>query len=266
MNPLICVDVGNSTIAFGIFKDHERKEDFILKKIPSSPTLSAQRYKEVINNFTKSIRIKDIKRCGSVLSSVVPKINPLIIKALKEITEEMPLVVNYNIDCGIRLNIKNPERIGSDRIANAVAAFNLIKKDLAVVDLGTATTITIIENDKNCFPTIIGGAIMPGLRLMEESLHKKTAKLPLTKINIPKEILGKDTVSAINSGVVCGTAGAIEKIIKAIEKEKGFRLKLILTGGYAKTVSPFINKKHTLIPDLIFEGLRLIYLRAKNYA
>lgn len=265
MNPLICVDIGNSTIALGIFLDFQKKEGFLLKKIPTS-LFSSERHKEIIHGLIRKTKIKDPKKSDSILSSVVPKIDPLIIRALKEITGKMPVVVNHSLNCGIKLNIKNKERIGSDRIVNAVAAFDLIKKNLAVVDFGTATTVTVVEKDKNHLPAIIGGVIMPGIRLMEQSLHRGTAKLPTTKIITPKEILGKDTIEAINSGIVWGTAGAVEKIIKGIEKEKGFRLKLILTGGYAEIVSPLISKKYTLMPNLIFEGLRLIYLRSKNYA
>lgn len=266
MKPLICLDIGNSTIAMGIFLDYQKKGEFLLKKIPTTPLFSSEKYKEIIHDFIRKTKIKDPKESDSILSSVVPKIDPLIIRALKEITGKMPVVVDYSLNCGIKLNIKNKEKIGSDRIANAVAAFDLIKKNLAVVDFGTATTVTVVEKDKNRFPAIVGGAIIPGIRLMEESLHRGTAKLPSTKISTPKEILGKDTIAAINSGILWGTAGAIEKIIKGMEKEKGFRLKLILTGGYAEIVSPLISKKNTLMPNLIFEGLRLIYLRSKDYA
>lgn len=266
MNPLICIDIGNSTIAFCVLQDYQRKGEYFIKKIPSSPILSFQRYREVIyNHIKRSTEIKDPEKFDSILSSVVPEINPLIIKAIEQITGKTPLILDHSLDCGIKINVKNKEKIGSDRIANAVSAFDLTRNNLAVVDLGTATTITFVRRNKN-HPAIIGGAILPGLRLMKESLYKGTAKLPSAKINIPKEFLGNDTISAINSGIVYGTAGAIEKIIKGIEKEKGFRLKLILTGGYAEMVSPFISKKHILIPDLIFEGLRLIYLRTKNYA
>jgi type III pantothenate kinase len=267
MSALICVDIGNSTIGFGLFIKPSKKRKPFIKKIPTFPKLSSEKYKELVAEFIKKKYnpIKD-SEIDSVLSSVVSDIDSSVIKALKDITGKPPLIVNHKLNTGILFDIKRPEKIGSDRIAGAVAAFELFKNNLALIDLGTATTITVIKKGDDQKPIFLGGTIMPGLNLMKDSLYKGTSKLPLIKVKKPQSALGKDTITAINSGIIFGTAGAIKNIIKNVEKEYGFRLKLILSGGYASFISPFLGIKHHFMPDIIFEGLRLIYLRIKNNA
>ncbi|MDI6728234.1 MAG: type III pantothenate kinase [Thermodesulfovibrionales bacterium] len=262
MSALLAVDIGNSTIGFGIFLNPIKNTKLFIKKIPTHPIQSAEAYKKIIaeiiehsihspnHPFTHSPEI------DSIISSVVPSLNPPIIKAVEDICGRQPLIVSHKLHCGLTFSVKQPGEIGADRIVNALAGFYYFKKPVAVVDFGTATTITVVGRHSN----FLGGTIMPGIELMQKALHTGTAKLPPVSIKRPKTVLGKDTASSMTSGIINGTAGAVETLIKSIEKELGFRLKLVLTGGYAKLVSPLIKRKHCMAPNLTFEGLRLIYL------
>jgi type III pantothenate kinase len=153
--------------------------------------------------------------------------------------------------------VANPSRIGADRIANAVAASHIFKGPVAVVDCGTATTITVVGPGK----IFLGGAIMPGLSVMRESLYRSAARLPRAPLVRPEKVLAGETSASISSGIIYGTAGAVRSLVHGIEKELGFRVQLVLTGGQGALLSPLMGRRHRLMPTLTFEGLRLIHLR-----
>lgn len=266
LSTLLAVDIGNSTIGFGIFLNPAKNTKLFIRKIPTHPIQSAEAYRkilaEIIEHFT-NLPIHPFAyspEIDAIISSVVPALNPPIIEAIKDIYGRKPIIVSHKLHCGLAFDLKRPEEIGTDRIANAVAGFYYFKKPVTVVDFGTATTITVVGRHSN----FLGGAIMPGIELMQKALHTGTAKLPPVPIKRPKTVLGKDTASSMTSGIINGTAGAVEALIKSIEKELGFRLKLVLTGGHAKLVSPLIKRDHILAPNLTFEGLRLIYLKLRS--
>lgn len=259
MNSLLAVDIGNSTIGFGLFLNPAKSKKLFIKKIPTHPAQSTETYKEIIAEFIKN-RVMGHGSWDAIISSVVPSLNPSIIEAIKNICGRKPMIVSHKTDCGISFDVKRPEKIGADRIANAVAGFHYFKSPAAVMDFGTATTITVIGRQEN----LLGGTIMPGIDMMRIALYSGTAKLPAVRLKVPKTVLGKDTVSAVTSGIIHGTAGAVESLIKGMEKELGFRLKLVLTGGHAKLVSPLIKRDYLLASNLTFEGLRLIYLKVTS--
>lgn len=263
MSVLLVVDIGNSTIGLGLFPEPERSEKIFIKKISLHPARSTAAYKKILSDFirlrTTGSKLSTLK-IDAILSSVVPSLNETITKSLRDISGKEPLIVRRKLECGLNFAVTTPWTIGSDRIANAAAGFHYFKRPVAVVDFGTATTITVIGKNRS----LIGGAIMPGVHLMQKALHKGTAKLPPVPLKIPMTVLGKNTVSSITSGIIHGTAGAVEALIKGMEKELGFRLKLVLTGGHANLMSHLIKRDHRLAPNLTFEGLRLIYLKVKS--
>jgi type III pantothenate kinase len=171
-----------------------------------------------------------------------------------------PLIVSCKIKTGLNFNIPLPEKLGSDRIANAVAAYELYKCPVTAVDFGTATTISVVGKDAN----YIGGTIIPGIGLMNESLAKGTSNLSEIALKPPESALGTDTTKCIQSGLFYGTAGAIERLLLEIEKEVGFELKVVLTGGFGGMISKFLTRKHDVRPNLTIEGLKIIYMRNTN--
>lgn len=263
---LLAVDIGNSTVGFGLFPDPERGDPLFTVKIPTRPFRNANTYKRVISGLIRqglSTKIRAMRlryKLDAVLASVVPALNRPVSEALKAASGSPPLIVGARVKSGLAFDVAQPGRVGADRIANAAAAFHRTGKPTAVVDFGTATTITVVGKEG----TFLGGAISPGIQLMQRALHAETAKLPLIPLDRPGSALGKDTVSSIASGVIRGTAGAAESLIKDIEKELNFKLRLILTGGHAQLMSPLLKRAHILAPNLTFEGLRLIYLKTRN--
>ena len=255
--PLLAIDIGNSTIGLGFYLDANIGESVTFEKISlphikSSATLS----RVIINLLAKSYKNSNIAnhRIGVVISSVVPELNRYATAAVKSLCTD-PVIVTHTLATGLSLKVSHPETLGSDRIVNGLAGFRHFGKPIAVVDVGTATTITVVDKDS----TLIGGAIMPGINMMRESLASNTAKLPLIPLPKPSAMLGTDTESALVSGIINGTVGAVEHIVRGIEEEAHVKLRLILTGGQARLIAAALKRKHVVIPNLIFEGMRLIY-------
>lgn len=249
---LIAIDIGNSSINIGFFT----VSGLLVQKIDTHPLLSSAKYSALVNGFIKEKNMDKMPE-GIIISSVVPVHAEVLRKTLKGLFSVEPLIVSYKMKTGLRLNIPNPEKLGTDRIANSVAAYELCRCPVATVDFGTATTISVVG--KNA--TYIGGAILPGIRLMNEALAKGTSKLYDVSISIPGSALGTDTVTCIQSGLLYGTAGAVERLLSEIEKEVGFRLKVIVTGGYGTLISKFLKRKHDVLPYLTLEGLKILYER-----
>jgi type III pantothenate kinase len=178
-------------------------------------------------------------------------------KVLKMLTSSEPLVVRWTLKTGLEFSIPNPEELGSDRIANAVAAYESYQSPVAAVDFGTASTVTVVNRDAH----YIGGVILPGIRLMNTSLAKGTSRLQEALLAPPESALGIDTAHCIQSGLFYGTAGAVERVLCEIEKEHGFALKVVVTGGFGELLSGFLQRKHDVRPHLTLEGLKLIYMR-----
>jgi type III pantothenate kinase len=258
---LLAIDIGNSTVGLGLYPDAEKGKTFLIKTFPSDRATSSvtisRLVKELVYREGRSFPVGDIR---VVISSVVPALNHQVIAAVKDVCKN-PLIVDYRIAGGLSFEVLQPETIGSDRIANALAGFSLYGKPAAVVDCGTATTITVIGRHA----VFLGGAIMPGIDIMRQSLAARTAKLPEVSLAAPCSVIGRDTASAITSGIVHGTAGAIDNIVKCMESETHKKIRVILTGGHAGLVSPFLKRDHVLVPHLIFEGMRLIFIHYSGH-
>jgi type III pantothenate kinase len=260
MKKLLSIDIGNSTIGFGLFLNPAKSKNLFIKKIPTHPLRSPASYEKIISGFMKSHIRQPFDDIDTIISSVVPSINGNISTAIKNICGRKPFIVTHRSSSGLALDVKKPEEVGADRIANAVGGFHYFKKPVAIIDFGTATTITVVGKNGN----LLGGAILPGLNIMRSALRDKTAKLPLIASGQSKKFLGNDTASSISSGIFLGTAGAVESLAAGMEKELNFKLNLILTGGHATLMSGMIKKPHTTASNLTFEGLRLIYLETVN--
>ncbi len=255
---LIAVDIGNSNIGFGLFPDPLRSASLIVRKVQAHPARTSGFYEKIIARMIKETHAEDMPpSISAIVASVVPARNTMINKTLSSFCRKRPLYVSAGMNSGLTFSVKEPFKLGADRIANAVAGTNSTKgRPTAILDFGTATSITVVGEKS----ALLGGAILPGLSLMLKALNSGTAKLPLVSTDAPEKALGKDTASSITSGVVYGTAGAAEKLIKIMEKELEFKLQLLLTGGNAPLISSFINRSFTLHPHLTLEGLRLLYL------
>ncbi|OGS44730.1 MAG: hypothetical protein A2539_03845 [Elusimicrobia bacterium RIFOXYD2_FULL_34_15] len=230
---LLAVDIGNTTINFGLFENGKliSKKKVLSKKFKSNP------YK----NY-----------CKAIISSVVPNLTLKTKKIIKKAT----VVINKNIP--IKIKIKNPKQVGTDRLVNALAAKKIYGYPAIIIDSGTATTFDIISKKGE----YIGGIIAPGIRISAEALNEKTAKLPkinLTNINKNKlNVVGKNTEEAIKSGIIYGHVGLIREVVNEIRKQNPEirNAKIILTGGYSKLLSSFFSFKTD--ENLTLKGLQII--------
>lgn len=249
---LIAIDIGNSSINIGFFTE----AGLFTQKIGTRPLISSSEYAAFFNEFIKEKNI-DKTFEGVIISSVVPGHTDVIKEACKTLSRKEPIILSHKLKTGINFQVKETERLGTDRIAASVGACNLFGAPVAVVDFGTATTLNFIGSG-NVYK---GGAIIPGIRLMKSALFKGTARLPDISVSMPLSPLGKDTTESILSGIIYGTAGAVERIITEVERMEGESFKVVVTGGYSELVAPFVRKINYIEPALVLKGLKIIYER-----
>lgn len=252
---ILLIDIGNTNITIGYSEG---------ETVNAISAFETERDNSDIDYYSKKLRRiannSGLDRpAGGAVCSVVPEITEAVVDAVIESFGIKPLIVNSKVKTGLKFCIKNPENLGADRIANAVAARNLYSGNLIIADFGTATTVCAVTGEGD----FIGGAIMPGLMTSAEALAEKTSKLPETGLEPPKNIPGKDTDENISFGILYGHAGAVERIIDEITAVQKGKFAVIATGGFAEIISPYIKLDH-INRLLTLEGLRLIYERNKD--
>lgn len=248
---LLLIDIGNTATTIGLYDGTEISNTLSLKTTPER--WNTGEYPGVLNDFIRAHGTSKPK--GAVICSVVPAVTHLITDSIKKNYGIEPVNVDHKIKTGLEFRIKNIEGLGADRVSNAAAARKLYKGNLVVVDFGTATTLCVIT-EKGEYK---GGAIMPGLGMSAACLAEKTAQLPQVELKPPVSIPGDDTESNILAGIILGHAGAVERIINEIKKETGAELSVVVTGGLAGLVTPYIKMIDYVNPLLTLEGLRIIY-------
>lgn len=251
----IAIDIGNSSINAGFFC----KDKLHVKKMDTHPLLSSLDYFGLFNDFIEKNSM-DKAFDGAIISSVVPEHTNILKEACEKICKNKTLILSPDLDTGIEIRIMEPAKLGADRIAESVAACFLFSAPVAVVDFGTATTVNFVCKG-NIFK---GGAILPGIRLMKDSLFSEIAQLPEIEIEKPLSPIGRNTKESIISGIIYGTAGAAEKIILEAENSLRVKFKVVVTGGNAELVRPFMRRMDFFEPDLVLKGLGFIYKRNIN--
>lgn len=252
---LIATDIGNTNASFGFFQ----KGKLILeKKISSKIPRTEDELYLIIKNFCEQAKVLPETIQGVVISSVVPDFTDTLNKMLKKYLKIQPVIVSGLMDVGIKNPYKEPAKLGADRICAVVAAQKKFGGPVIVVDFGTATTYDVISSKGE----YLGGVIAPGVGTMAEELFKKTSKLPRTEIVFPEEVIAKDTVTAIQSGVMFGAVDAFEGMIKRLRRVAGKYSMVVATGGYADLISEVSNEIKYLEQNLVLEGARMIY---ENY-
>lgn len=246
---LLTIDIGNTRLKLGLFR-----EDNLIKKegIPLQSIDNVESCESLLSDFIG--QFKEVQ--GVCVSSVVPDKTLLIITALSEIIKTSCIIVTSETKTGLDLSpLKNPQTLGADRIACAAWAFHTYRKPICIVDFGSATTISIIDG-KGRF---IGGAIIPGVDMMAKCLSNNTASLPLIELTEPINLPANNTLTAVVSGIIIGTAGGVERIISEIEREMGYKLFVVITGGNAVFAAPYLNIENVIEQDISLKGLRAIY-------
>ncbi|AIQ55596.1 type III pantothenate kinase [Paenibacillus borealis] len=254
---ILVVDIGNTNIVLGVYRGRELLHHFRLSTARQS---TVDEYGVLIHNLfhMSNISFKDVE--GVIISSVVPPLVQVIVEMCVKYIGKDPLLVGPGIKTGLNLRYENPREVGADRIVNAVAAIEQYKCPLVVVDFGTATTFDCIDAGAN----YLGGAIVPGLGISTEALYQRASKLPRIELEKPKKVIGRNTVHAMQAGIIFGYAGQVEGIVRRIKLEMNAPvLKVIATGGLAPLIAGETDCIDEVNPMLTLEGLRIIYNRNK---
>ena len=248
----ICVDVGNSTIGIGIYKNNALIERMIFN---TDIRLTEDEFYHLFKKQFNELNLPNEKVDNIIYSSVVPPINLSIINTLKNIFKINPLLINVNTKTDLGLKVDNPiEEIGNDLIADLVGAKSKYGYPCLIADLGTASKILLLDKDGDFASCLI----VPGLTLSANSLSNKAALLPEVSLIAPKSIVAKNTLAAMNAGIVYGHADMITGLINRYEKELGYSCKHILTGGGAIYVKEILGEDFIYDKNLNLDGLNII--------
>jgi type III pantothenate kinase len=239
---LLLFDVGNSNISFAVYENEELLDKW---RIKTDVNKTADEYSIILNNLINKYDIEAV-----VIASVVPIITDMLRTYSKKYLQIEALIVSPGVKTGLDIRLNNPKEIGADLVASAVGSVKKYPQPTIIFDMGTATTITLVANN-----TFYGGAVLPGIETSLYGLVQKTALLPHISIKAPKDVVAKETVAAMQSGIVYGTASAIDGMIDRIEKEHGKKCYVVATGGLAKYIIPHCTHQITLDKYLIYDGL-----------
>jgi len=254
---LLTIDIGNSQIAFGVFGKGNLQASW---RLATSTTKTSDEYGALFLSLMREGGIQPQNLDGTIISSVVPPVSPIIEQMVETYFHHCPLLVNIDFPFHLTLQYANPQEIGTDRLVNAAAAYDRYQTGLIIVDFGTATTFCTITQDGR----YLGGAIAPGLKSSAKALHAYTAKLPNVELVKPKSVIGTDTVSSIQSGLIFGYSGLVDELVTRIQQELGQTTRVIATGGLAPILAPISRTIQEVCPYLTLEGLNLLYQRVKG--
>jgi type III pantothenate kinase len=249
---LLTVDIGNTNINLGVFNDTKLKATWrMATRVHRMP----DEYASLILHLFEHEGIDAAQITDAIMCSVVPPLSGVFQEMCRRYLKVTPLMVEAGVKTGVRIAMDNPREVGADRIVNAVAAHQLYGGPVIVIDLGTATTFDAVSKEGD----YLGGAIAPGIAIATEALFSRTAVLPRVELTHPKRAIGRNTVAAMQSGIVFGYAGLIEGIVTRIQKELGVKAKVVATGGYSELLAGETKAIEEVNPDLTLVGLRLIY-------
>jgi len=249
---LLAIDIGNTNIAIGVFEDERLRATW---RLSTDFHKLEDEYASVFLNLLslKGLAFADIDR--AIISSSVPPLVTVFEGLCQRYFEVSPMVVGPGTKTGVRISIDNPREVGADRVVNAAAGHRLYGGPLIVIDFGTATTLDAVSEEGD----YLGGAIAPGIGISAEALFEHAAKLPRVELVRPQKAIGRNSVSAMQSGIIFGYVGLIEGIVVRMRKELGGTAKVIATGGLADIICRETDVVDAVEPDLTLVGLRLVY-------
>lgn len=249
---ILAIDIGNTNIVLGCMTE---KKILFTERLSTDHAKTDLEHAISIKNVLELHQIDPREIEGAIIGSVVPPITSLIRKALYKITGCTAMIVGPGLKTGLNILMDNPAQVGSDLIVGAVAGIAEYPLPLTIIDMGTATTICVIDGNKN----YIGGMILPGLRVSLDSLTSRTSQLPRISLDPPKRLIGKNTIECMKSGILYGNASCIDGMIDRIEEDLGQKTTVVATGGLAGTIIPLCRHNIILDDELLLKGLLLIY-------
>ena len=253
---LIAFDIGNTTVAIGLFDGQTLVQTW---RISSDRDKTSDEYGLILRGLLDVSGQGAAEVREAIISSVVPPLTPIFQSLAAALFKVKPLIVGPGLRTGMPILYEAPLEVGADRIVAAVAAYEKIGGACIILDFGTATTFDAVSAKGE----YLGGAIAPGVQISAEALYLKTAKLPRIEIRKPARAIGKTTVASMQSGLFFGYVGLTLNIIRAIRRELGGEAAVVATGGFGEMMSAEIPEIRCYEPNLVLEGLRLIYDRNK---
>ena len=253
---LLVVDIGNTNIVFGVFRDKRLVAQW---RVSTHQQRTADEYGILMLDLFRARKIRSEQIRDLAISSVVPPLTPVFSEIGEKYFSTSPLLISHLHRTGLTLKTDHPSEIGADRIVNAAAAYMLFGGPVIIVDFGTATTFCAVSKKGE----YLGGAIAPGLSISAEALFARAAKLPKVQLSLPPSVIGKDTVSAMQSGLIFGYAGLVDEIVRRMQLELGGGM-AVATGGLSSVIVPTCKSIQKVHPTLTLEGLRIIYAMNRN--
>lgn len=254
---LLAIDIGNTNIVIGCIKDDE----ILFKaRIATDQIRTSDQYGVEIKNMLEAFGIQKADISDCIISSVVPPVFHSIRTGVIKVIGKQPMVVGPGLKTGLNIHMDVPSQVGSDRIVAAVAALAEYEAPLILMDMGTATTIEVVEPNN----VYMGGVIFPGVKISLDALTSRAAQLPGISLEKPKQVIGKNTIDCMRSGMMYGTAAMIDGIVDRIEEELGHSSTLVATGGMAQFITPLCRRKIILEKDLLLKGLNILYKKNKR--
>lgn len=249
---LLTIDIGNTNLTLGLYEGDKLGAHWRLatdhNRMPDEYGLQ---FLGLLQNANKTL--KDIQ--GISVASVVPPLTGRVVQACREYLKQEPLVVDAGVKTGIKIRYEDPKAVGADRVCDAVAVMKLYGGPACVVDFGTATTFNAVTKDGE----YLGGAITAGINLAAEALYTRAAKLPRIDLQVPPSVIGRNTVHAMQSGLLFGYVSMVEGMVNRFRSELGGDMKVVATGGLAEVVAHETKVIDIIAPWLTLEGLRIIW-------
>lgn len=249
---ILTVDVGNSNIVLG----GVRGDEIVFEaRLRTDATKTSDEYCIDLKMILEVYKLSADDIEGSIIASVVPQVLNSMQTAIRKLTGKVPLVVGPDLKTGLKIAIDDPSQTGADLVVGCVAALREHSAPMIIIDMGTATTVMVLNKDSE----MIGGAIIPGVKISMDALTGRTALLPGLQLDQPKKAIGSNTIDCMRSGLMLGSACMIDGMIDRMEEELGYKTTLIATGGIAKFVLPMCRHEIIYDKDLLVKGLAVLY-------
>lgn len=254
---LLAIDIGNTNVVLGMFEGNRLKGSW---RIASSITKTPDEYGILVLDLFHAAKFHANKVSNLILSSVVPPLTPVFVEMARSYFHCDPLIVDGTTDTGLTNRYEPARDVGADRIVNAVAAYQRYGGPIIIVDFGTATTFCAVSRRGE----YLGGAIAPGITIGAEALFRRASKLPKVELAKPASVIGQDTVSSIQAGLLYGYAGMVDALVLRMKKKLGNKAKVVATGGQARLILPETETISEIRPYLTLEGLQILFERLKK--
>lgn len=249
---ILAIDIGNSNIVIGGIENHEI---IFQARLRTDSTKTSDEYCIDLKMLLEIHHVDLTGIEGSIIASVVPQVMNSFKTAIMKLTGKESLVIGPGIKTGMNLKIDNPSQTGADLVVGGVAAQRLFKPPLIVVDMGTATTMIVLDETG----AMLGGCIAPGVKISMDALTERTALLPGLQLDKPKRVIGRNTIDCMRSGIMLGAASMLDGMIERMEEELGAKTTVVATGGIARFVVPLCKREICYDKDLLLKGLDILY-------